>query len=264
MIQVQNNALSVFHLPIDVRVCVVCHMSACCYIAVADFHTSTGGDVAARAAVKIHGIFPSATEARSAAHQLANEQTDVDTFVMEDMDRWIVVHPTTNFAEEEEEIPTSQNDDPSQGRYGSVCNVRKSTAASNAPSSSSLPSDETEPPRVQGGLDTPITKKKAIQTQCMQLDELLSSQPDAAQIQCDPKAYAHCREHYATLRAFERRLHALYTESLQKCQHIQKEIAVLDEAQPTYRSQYRARYVEALRESGIDPSEVRLMRFIEP
>ena len=234
---------------------------SCCYLAVADFSTPpTQEDVAsaARAAVKIHGIFPTVAEARSSAHQWANELTDVDTFVVEDMDRWIVVHPTAHFAEEEEEIPTSQNDDPSQGRYGSVCNVRKSTT------SAVHHAEEAEPPRIQGGLDTPITKKKAVQTQCIQLDELLSSQPDTVRIQRDPTAYAHCREHYATLRAFERRLRALYTESLEKCRHAQKEIVALDEAQPTHRTHYRARYEAALRESGIDPTEVRLMRFIEP
>ena len=230
---------------------------SCCYLAVADFHTPASPDVA-RAAVKIHGVFPSVSEARLAIHQWANEQTDTDAFVVEDMDRWIVVHPTKNFAEDEEEIPTTQNDDPSQGRHGSVCNVRKS------PGASLVAATDAEPPRIQGGLDTPSTKKKAMQTQCMQLDDLLSAQPDAVRIQHDPTAYARCREHYATLRSFERRLRALYTESLEKCQNTDKEIATLDAAQPTHRVHYRTRYEDALRESGIDPNEVRLMRFIEP
>ena len=103
-----------------------------------------------------------------------------------------------------------------------------------------------------------------MQTEHMHLHELLPAQPDVVRVLTNPTAYAHCRKHYATLRSFERRLRALYTESLEKCQNAGREIATLDTTQPTHRMQYRTRYEGALRESGIDPNEVRLMRFIEP
>jgi hypothetical protein len=225
-----------------------------CHIAIADLSPSTEVD-GCRAAVKVHGIFPTATEARSAIHQWANEQTDIDAFVVEDVGRWIVVHPVKDGADEEEEIPTTENDDPSQGRYGSVCNIRKSAGRTE---------ELTHKESIQGSIDTPVSKKKAIQTQCIQLDELLSDNPQPSQIHHNQSSYDACREHFATLRAFERRLRALYTTSLEKCKRVATEIEGIDTNHPTYHTQYRARYEEALRGSGIDPKEVTLMRFIEP
>ena len=228
-----------------------------CSLVVYDFATSKPQNC--RCAIKIHGIFSTVVDARNAIHTLANEQSDVDAFVVEKTGSWIRVHSPKDGADEVEEIPTTENDDPSQGRHGSVCNIRKS--------SSGIPKCDTveiAPPSTNtiGSMDTHVTKKKAIQTQCMQLDALLSFHPNNESVRGNPTAYNQCREHFATLCAFERKLSGLQTASLEKCRQVATEIASLNEWEPTYQDQYRSRYEEALRGSGIDPQETGLMQFI--
>jgi hypothetical protein len=210
-----------------------------------------------RAAIKIHGIFSNTIEAQNAIRKWANEHPDVDAFVIEKTDSWIRVHSPKDGAHEVEEIPTSENDDPSHGRHGSVCNIRNSTTGKSKSDTDAVASSI-----VMESVDTPVAKKKAVQTQCMQLDALLSFQPSEDQVRSNQTDYNQCREQFATLNAFERKLKGLHTASLEKCNRVATEIASLDQREPTYQTQYRVRYEEALRGSGIDPDGSVLMQFI--
>jgi hypothetical protein len=71
------------------------------------------------------------------------------------------------------------------------------------------------------------------------------------------------RDRHATLRAFERRLGRLLSESESKAQSVLAVIGELDAKHPTYRTQYAENYRRALGESGMKPEDVAFMRFLE-
>ena len=123
-------------------------------------------------------------EARAATRELADDQT-VQAFVIDDLRRWLPVAGLDDgvTVEETEEIPVSANDNPSQGRSGSVCEVRKSTRE---------PRGEHQ------------HKKNTVNDQRNQLHGLLAPKPLAAIDSM--QAYADLRTQHATLHAFSQKL----------------------------------------------------------
>ena len=79
----------------------------------------------ALAALRIHGFYPSLEAARLDVLQMAREQTDVQSYIVEGCLRWVPVQkPVKGTGVEEDEISAPQNDDPDKGRMGSVCDLR--------------------------------------------------------------------------------------------------------------------------------------------
>lgn len=217
------------------------------------------------AALCVHGIYRSVAEARQAVGDLARDQEDVPTYVIDDTQRWLpVLEPLegSRVSGELEEIACTENEDPSSGRTGSVCNVRRSNRPdpppnAAAPSSSSTPSHPGVP---ASALADPMTKKKEAQRQHHQLDDLLRGEVPP-ECPLDAPGYAALRGRLATLRAFERKLVRLCDESRELCERSVEVVRQLDAKHPEYVGQYVDNYKRALREVGMRPEDVGLLRF---
>lgn len=133
--------------------------------------------------------------------------------------------------DEVEEIGAPENEDPSMGRTGSVCDVRR--PSSNKPTSADKPSPPT--PNVQ----------KETRRQQTQLDELLRAPPVTTSSPMDAETYAALRGRRATLSAFERKLRRLLEEALDRCKHNLSCIHALDVDHPDYAGRYRETYNRA-------------------
>ena len=212
------------------------------------------------AAIRVHGVYGSVAEAQAASRALAMEQVDVQAYVVDSCNRWIPVRNVElrDAAEDTEEIPAPENTDPSGGRMGSVCDVRR-TAQPNVtvegPSADSAPPGVSIPRRRDHAAEQKETHRQRTQLEAL----LRAPVPPPAKNAAD---YAGQREMHATLCAFGRRLTALYTEGLSKCRTSADEIRELSERHPEYRETYREKYVQALRESGMRPEDVAFMRFL--
>jgi hypothetical protein len=184
------------------------------------------------AALRLHGCYSTISEAQSAARTLAREQTDVPAYVIDECMRWVPVRePTPGSADAEEEIAAPENDDPSGGRMGSVCDMRKRIDVE----------QDTQGPLPAGvAFDRPTKGERASRArdggrQRTQLERLLLGEVPGEITTL--AAYALTRERYALLRAFERRLVGL---SLGHCRTAMDHIAEMDGRHPTYRVEYRA------------------------
>jgi hypothetical protein len=142
------------------------------------------------------------------------------------------------------------NDDAAHGRMGSVCEVLK-------PHARTPGGDPAVPPAPDAA-----SKKRDGQVQRAQLEDLLRQPvPDAAAV-ADAAAYAAARARYATLRAFERKLSALYADGLTKCRGAGATVADLDARYPAHRDAFMDHYRRGLRESGIRVESVPFIRFL--
>lgn len=90
------------------------------YVAVSGARLSDPG-----AGVRVHGYYGSQDAADGAARRLATEQPDIDTYVIDVCQRWIVVrNPVAPDASmEASEVDAPENTDPGSGRMGSVCDL---------------------------------------------------------------------------------------------------------------------------------------------
>lgn len=189
---------------------------------------------------------------------MAREGIDVDEFIIQYVNTWfLVTPPTTGTGEEEEEIAAVENEDRSAGRMGSVCEMHKKKntrdTAATAP-----------PPSITDDHD-PITTTQSSQESCLKsqrktLEDLLDVVN--VPIPTDPETYAACRERLAMLRAFERKLCRLLTDSQKKCERAKATALELSGRKPEYLTQYMDRYRQTLAESGLKPENTGLMSFL--
>lgn len=201
----------------------------------------------AQAAVRVHGVYDTMTEARDAVRDLASEHSDIDAYIIDETARWISVRPPTkNTAEEDEEIASKCNEAPSKGRMGSVCDIlRPSTVTTPGGEATSSATDAAPPAAV---VIPPTARKEVGTVQQRQLDDLLElTVPVDVMSEGD---YARLRGRYATLTAFRRKLRALHTAGEEKCRKTESEIAARDASHPTHRTAFRSHYERGLRESG--------------
>ena len=103
-------------------------------------------------------------------------------------------------------------------------------------------------------------KKKQIQDQKGQLDELLSGHvPSMLQTEDE---YAMVRGKLALLKAFRRKLVVLLEDSMQKGSVAKQNVSTLEEQHPEYREQLQQHYQTALKQSGIQEDNVSFMKFL--
>lgn len=194
------------------------------------------------AAMCIHGVYSTLTEAQSAIQTLAQEQPDTHTFVIDDLDRWLPILEPVDGARvvgcEVEEISTPENIDPSKGRSGSVCDVRHSSTKTNG-----------------------STKQKDANKRQGQLEDLIRS-PIPQSCPTDKEGYAALRGRCATLRAFERKLRLLIQEASDTCDANLAHIKVTNEKHPEYQHQYQDQYKHALQEVGMRTEDVPFIQYL--
>lgn len=224
----------------------------------------TNGPDGVRAAVRVHGLYDTMTEAREAVRTLVSENTETDAYIVDETARWIAVKPPAkDTAEEDEEIASKCNDAPSEGRMGSVCDILRPTADATAPSSNTgvSPGDGGDSAAAAAStLIPPTARKEAGTVQQRQLDELLrESVPSEV---ADGKEYARLRLRFATLTAFRAKLASLHATGESRCAATAKEIAELDARHPAYRAEFRAHYERGLRESGLSISAVPFLAYL--
>jgi hypothetical protein len=223
-----------------------------CWIAVHD-PQQLSEDVAA---MRVHGFYGTTTEARAAARAMAVDQPDVYAYIIDECTRWIrVTEPVPGTGEEEEEVAAPENEDPTGGRMGSVCNLRNRVEVVQDAAASAPPGVVFEKQEARA------SRTKDSNRQRTQLEHLLRD--DAPTCLVDAPAYAAARERYALLRAFERRLETLLADGLAKCHVAMDGIRALDDRHPEYHEQYQANYERALRESGMRLEDVTFRRFLE-
>ena len=216
----------------------------------------------ARAAVRIHGFYDSMKEARQSIDEFALEQSDVQSYIIEECMRWVAVQdPVKGTGVEEEEIRAPENEDRQNGRMGSVCDLRarKQNILEPTPTTGS-PDD---PVHIFDASDKPNSiswKQKQVRTQCDQLDHLLRGEVVACIT--NTEQYAAARDRLALLRAFRRKLQTLIKENLQKCHTATVGIAGLESKFPMYRDEFLKKYKQALKESGITEQNVAFMDYL--
>ena len=209
------------------------------------------------AAVRVHGIFSSVKEASERVHELAREQPDVQTYIIERCMQWFPVQdPVKGSALEEEEIQAPQNNDRDNGRMGSVCDLRSAPAepTPNHPVEDPITVFE-PPPRASS------SKRRDIQTQQQQLDDVLRAPSTPIY---NLEQYAAARERLALLRAFARKLRVLLHDATEKKVNAADHIQQLEETHPEYRDRYGDHYEQALKQSGIPRDKVPFMKYLEP
>ena len=211
------------------------------------------------AAICIFGVFRSAAEARARAAELAAAGDDhgVDAFIVEVTGRWLpVVTPSPGTAAEEETIAATENEAPSAGRFGSVCDVRKPATGVACPHNPSphLPSKRPADPPA-----------KALETQRQKLESLLTvtATETAAGTPTELEVYSALRERLALLRAFQRKLARLADEADEKCAAAARVARAVQNNHPDYVERYLANYQRALRESGIPPERVGFIHHLQ-
>lgn len=217
-------------------------------------------------ALCVYGIYSSYSEARHAVHNMIDEDTCVQAFIIDETMKWLPVRPLTHdSAEEEEEMASHENDDEAHGRMGSVCEIRGPSSSSShalevTQKTTSCSSNGAQSRRVgdQKG------KTRDCKNQREQLDRLLEplTHPKGW-VPETREEYDHIRNRFATLRAFERKLKSLYVDSLRRANVVKEHIETLDGAHPTHQLEYKANYERALRESGIKPESTGLMAFLQ-
>lgn len=218
----------------------------------------------ARAAVRVHGVYDTMTEARDAVRVLVSENPETDAYIVDETDRWIAVRPpATGTAEEDEEIASKCNDAPSDGRMGSVCDIgvrpnANAASAANAGSSAAAADAETEAAATT--IIPPAARKEAGTVQQRQLDELLRD--GAPSDVSSAEAYANARARFATLTAFRRKLAELHGAGEALHARTSEEIAALDARHPQHRSAFRAHYERGLRESGFSVESVPFLAYL--
>jgi hypothetical protein len=217
------------------------------------------------AAIRIHGVYPSVLAARTAVRAMAAEQPDLFTYVIDDVGRWLPACEPHRAAsrvvgDEVEEVSCTENNDPSQGRAGSVCDVRRHSG----------PSLDRAAAPVGGDTTTPDThhpdpgRQRETKRQQRQLDDLLRGPlPCPTKPIHDHTSYANLRGQLATLRAFERKLARLATEAADRCAAHREHLLDLDARHPDFRAQYLDNYTRALAEVGLRPENVPLMRYLK-
>lgn len=217
------------------------------------------------AAVRLFGVYPSLAAARDAVRMLVERgeggnaddvaaAADVEAFIVDEVQRWIPVRaPDRGSAEDEEEVAAAENEDPSNGRMGSVCDVRRRKGAPPPGGAAGTGACQpTNPVVLSPSPSAPANdaaSQRATQQQRQQLDDLLRD-GDAAPIETGVQ-YAAERDRLALLRAFRRKLQHLHADALTKCERAQASIRDLDARHPAHRTAYLAHYRRALRESGI-------------
>lgn len=253
-------------------------------VLVAAFCTQPGIE----AACCVHGLYDTADEAQRAIRErlTQTEGTEaVDAFIVDDVGQWLpVVDPrdpsASRFLGEVDEVGTVENVDPSQGRAGSVCDLRRSRPppAMHQPEDASSP----PPPRTHRAseqqqldpssssrclpTDVDVAKRREVRRQHNQLDDLLQGPlPDGPLLASGEEAerqYASLRGRYAMLRAFERKLRTLCGDARTKREAAGVVIQNLDERHPEYRTEYESKYFRALRESGMEPEDVPFIQYL--
>lgn len=224
------------------------------------------------AAVRVHGLYPSVTAARTAVHALAAEEPDQFTYIIDDVGRWLPAcepHPEARVVVDEvEEVSCAENTDPSQGRTGSVCDVRRHSGPA---LDRGKPHTSRQPASLIGGTpsadhgassstEDPVRQREAKRQQ-RQLDDLLRG-PLPSEPLTEPTQYAMARGHLATLRAFERKLGRLALEADARCTANREHLRQLDGQHPEFRTSYLENYTRALGEVGLDPEQVPLMQYL--
>lgn len=227
----------------------------------------------AAAAVRVHGIYPGLAEARAAVRALAEDDGDEDVaaYVLDDVGRWLPMAepgaPDARVAGDEvEDVGGAENDDPSRGRCGSVCHVRRPCRAGGpatvvAGPDAGPPAAAAAPDAALPGAAPPTARAREARRQQRQLEDLLHAAPPSAP-PADPAAYAALRAQCATLCAFRRKLERLRAESATLCERSAARIAELDAAHPEYADRYLDHYRRALQQVGLRPEEVPLVRYL--
>ena len=207
------------------------------------------------AAMRIHGFYTTMHDAQVAARALASDQLDVRAYVVDHCCRWIRVRePEPGTGDDEEEVAAPENNDPSGGRMGSVCNIRDRVEV--------VQDDVAPPPGVVFDHKKPASGSQAKESnrQRSQLERLLREDPTGVS---SVAAYGALRERHALLCAFDRRLKGLFTDGLHRCQVATDAIHALDGRHPDFQEQYLTNYRRALRESGMKTEDVAFMRFLQ-
>ena len=215
-------------------------------------------DSQALAALRIHGFYSSLEAARLDVLQMAREQADVQSYIVEGCLRWVPVQkPVKGTGLEEDEISAPQNDDPEKGRMGSVCDLR-------APRNGPVERKPTEADLSGGpGLFDPgaVLKPKPSRgpEQQKTLDTLLHG---LVSPMATVEQYGELRTRMAWLKAFRRKLFKLIQENETKCDDSGYRVMQLNEKHPEYKTTYRQNYERALKESGIPSDSISFMEFL--
>jgi hypothetical protein len=204
------------------------------------------------AAVRVHGFFNTMKEARQSIEEFASEQSDVQSYIIEECMHWLTVEePVKGTGVEEEEIRAPENDDRENGRMGSVCDLRRS------------PQTNDDKVTIFENTDKPKSKawqEKEVRSRRQQLDDLLggNTRPTIT----SPEQYATAREQLALLCAFRRKLHTMCEDGERKCTAATEQSRALQEKFPEYRQQFLEKYRNALKQSGIREDDVAFMEFL--
>lgn len=233
------------------------------------------------AALCVHGWYPSVEEARAAIAALAaaeggagegdagrwdrDPHVAVSAYVVDDVGRWLpVLEPLADArvaADDVEEVAGPENDDPAHGRCGSVCEMRRRGGGDPREPVGGTAS----PILVQPGASAVVADRTArardARAQQSQLEDLLRAPPPRRPPR-DAAGYAALRGRCATLRAFARKLDRLVAEAVELCAASDACYAALDADHPDYAGAYRANYERALRQVGMAPESVPLVRYL--
>lgn len=234
--------------------------------------TTGGRDDPVAAAVCVYGLYDTLGEARTAVQGLLADCPETSAFVVDETMRWIPVRaPAPDAAEEDEELAAPSNDAPSENRYGSVCDLRRRTGTRGGAAEPVVVGGDSAgggasvapsfvDPAAAAVIIPDAARRQARLSQQEQLESLLRlpvGPPPTTQ-----DAYAADRARYATLRAFERKLGVLETQSRSLGAASTDAILRLDRLHPDYRIKFRSNYEKELKKSGMDVSTLPFAEYL--
>lgn len=115
-------------------------------------------------------MFSTSADAQAAVSRIVKDSPNVGAFIVDDCNRWLIVcEPKKGMGWEEEEIAAEENNDHSNGRMGSVCNLRRTDEGGSGDSGPTTCMFSNVATR------NPSSDQKEVQLRRKQLDELLAT-----------------------------------------------------------------------------------------